>query len=123
MARARFVAVALSVAGACGALAASAWSAPSTPRTLTYELVDCAGPAGTPTSLTGVKQPSQAAALHLKGGGNFVFVEAIDAATGAVLFTVPGFDRNDIQLVTCNLVQPETGIVVTGKVTPTRPGA
>lgn len=120
MPRSRFVAVALAVAGACGALSSGAWAAPSTPRTLTYEMTDCAGPAGTPTSLVGFKQPGGAAALHLETGGNFVFMEAIDANTGAILFSTPGFERNGIPLVTCELVAPLQDVIVSGLVTPTR---
>lgn len=113
--------MALTLAGASGALALGASAAPSSDKTVTYELIDCVGPPGTPASLTGVKQPSGAAALHLTSGGNFVFKEAVTAATGEVLFSTPGFDRNDIALVTCELVQPEQGIVVSGLVTPARP--
>ena len=123
MVRHRFVAVAVAVAGLSGALAPSAWTAPSTPRTLTYELTNCVGPAGTPTSLTGVKQPGEAAALHLKNGDKFIFMEAVDATTGEVFFSTPGFGHNDIALVTCDLVQPETGVIVRGLITPVRPGA
>ena len=81
MVRFRFVAGAVAVAGVCGALAPGAWTAPSTPRTLTYELENCRGPDGTPASLTGVKQPGEAAALHLtNGGGNYIFMEAFPTA-------------------------------------------
>jgi hypothetical protein len=68
-------------------------------------LTECEGPPGTPPSLTGVKQPSEAAALHLtNGGGNYNFMEAVDA-TGT-LFTVPGFDHNNLALVTASKLSP-----------------
>lgn len=117
------VAVALALAAAGGVLAQGTSAAPSTGTTVTYEMIDCVGPAGTPASLVGVKQPSGAAALHLTSGGNFVFKEAVVAATGEVLFSTPGFERNDNALVTCTLVAPEPGIVVSGLVTPARRSA
>ena len=121
MVRYRMVAVAVAVAGVCGALAPGAWTAPSTPRTLTYELTGCVGPAGTPPSLTGVKQPGEAAALHLTNGrGNFIFMEAVDATTGEIFFSTPGFGHNKLALVTCDEVQPETGVIVRGLISPVR---
>ena len=103
------------------ACVASASADPSTPRTLTYHLTNCVGPAGTPSTMDGVKQPSQAAALHLTNGlGDFVFMKAVDATTGAVLFATPGFDRNSLPTVTCNVIQPQTkqALIVTGLITP-----
>lgn len=124
MFRFRFVAVAVAVAGVCGALAPGAWTAPSTPRTLTYVLENCTGPAGTPTTLTGVKQPSEAAALHLRnGGGNYIFMEAFPTADpDHPFFRTPGFDRNNLALVTCNLTQPPQDVPTTvrGLITPVR---
>jgi hypothetical protein len=108
----------------CAALlvsGAGASAAPATSRTLTYHLTDCVGAPGTPTSLDGVKQPSEAAALHLTdGSGNFVFMKAVDAATGAVLFATPGFDHNGLPTVTCDLIHPVTGAesIVTGLISP-----
>ncbi len=93
---------------------------PSTPTTLTYELTDCVGPAGTPTALTGYKQPSGAAVLHLAGGGQFIFTSAVDVASGRTLFSTRGFDRNGHATVSCDNVHPVTGDLarVTGLVTP-----
>jgi hypothetical protein len=66
------VAVRATLAGLARVATASA--DPSTPRTLTYHLTDCVGPAGTPSTMDGVKQPGQAAAIHLTNGlGDFVF--------------------------------------------------
>ena len=84
---------------AVGALPTQGASAdPSTPRTLTYELTDCTGPAGTPTMLVGFKQPSEGAALHLTTGAKYVFMRAVDAVTGEVFFTTPGFERHTLIL-------------------------
>jgi hypothetical protein len=110
-----FASASLSTAGAS--------AAPSTPRTLTYHLSACVGPAGTPTTLDGVKQPSEAAALHLMdGGGNFIFMKAVDVATGDVAFATPGFDHNDLPTVTCHLIHPvtEAESIVTGLISPVR---
>jgi hypothetical protein len=106
------------------ALAPGAWTAPSTPRTLTYELENCRGPDGTPASLTGVKQPGEAAALHLtSGGGNYIFMEAFPTADPDHPFVrTPGFDHNNLALVTCDLTQPtqEVETTVRGLITPAR---
>ena len=124
MARYRLVAGAVVVAGVCGALAPVAWAAPSTPRTLTYELENCEGPDGTPASLTGVKQPGEAAALHLRNvGGNYVFMEAFATADPEnPFFTTPGFEHNNLALVTCDLTQPPQDVATTvrGLITPVR---
>ena len=96
------------VAGA--ALPAAASAQPSTPSTLTYEFTDCSGPAGTPTDFDAVKQPGEGAALHLTdGSGIFIAVQAEDVETGTVLFTTPGFERNDLPTVTCSVVNPRNG--------------
>ena len=80
----RLIVLAASIA-AVGALPTQgAWADPSTPRTLTYVLTGCTGPAGTPATLVGFKQPSEAAALHLTTGAKYVFMRAVDAVTGDV---------------------------------------
>jgi hypothetical protein len=125
MTSSRFNAALLSaLACAAGFLSATgASAAPSTPRTLTYHLTGCSGASGTPTSLDGVKQPSEAAALQLTdGSGTFVFMKAVDAETGAVLFATPGFEHNNLPTVTCDLIHPVTGdeSIVTGLIAPVR---
>ncbi len=118
----RAVAAAVVLASTFGAGAVSAH--PSTPTTLTYELTDCSGPVGTPTTLTGFKQPSGAAVLHLAGGGQFIFTSAVDVATGRTLFSTPGFERNGHATVSCDNVHPVTGDLarVTGLITPVARG-
>lgn len=112
---------------ACGSVFAAATiggvarAAPSTPATLTYHFTECTGPAGTPTTFDAVKQPSEAAGLQLtNGSGTFVLVEAIDPATGTILFTTPGFKKNKLPTITCNLIHPVTGadVVITGFIAP-----
>jgi hypothetical protein len=123
MRRLRLCAVALaflSVIGA-GTVAGVARADPSTPTTLTYYLTDCTGPAGTPTTIDAVKQPGEAAAIHLtSGSGTFIFIEAVDVATGTVSFTTPGFTHNDLPTITCSLIHPVTGklVLVTGFIAP-----
>jgi hypothetical protein len=98
-------------------------AAPSTPRTLTYHFTDCNGPAGTPATIDAVKQPGEAAALHLvDGSGVYVLMEAIDLETGDILFTTAGFDKNDLPTVTCRLIHPVTGelSLITGVIAPVR---
>jgi hypothetical protein len=87
---------------------------------LTYHLTDCEGPAGSLGSIDGVKQPSEAAALHLNDGSVYVFMKAVDAVTGAVLFETPGFEHNTLPTVTCDLIHPVTGeqSIVTGLIAP-----
>ena len=123
MVQRRFLAVALTLAAVSAANAPGAVGAPSRPETLRYELTGCSGPAGTPTSLTGLKQPGEAAALHLTNGrGNFIFMEAVDATTGEVFFSTPGFGKNSLSLVTCDLIHPTTSeqLIVRGLIAPVR---
>ncbi len=87
----------------------SAAAGPSTSKTLTYHLTDCTGPAGTPTDFFAVKQPGGAAALHLVDGpGVFIAVQAVDVASGTVLFSTPGFEHNHLPTVTCLAIHPVT---------------
>ena len=105
-----------------GLLPAAA-AAPSTPKTLTYHFTSCTGPAGTPTTFDALKQPGGAAALHLVDeNAIFVAMRAIDAETGATLFTTKGFDRNDVPTVTCQVIHPVSLRLhlVTGTITPIR---
>ncbi len=97
---------------------------PSMAATLTYELTDCVGPSGTPSVLIGYKQPSGAAALHLAGGGQFIFTSAVDVATGRTLFATRGFEHNGQATVTCDNINPVSGDLarVTGLITPVAKG-
>lgn len=121
MGRYRFVAIAVAVTGVCGALAPGAWTAlPPQSTPLRYELENCDGPTG---SLTGFKQPGEAAALHLTNGGKYIFMEAFPTGDEEhPFFTTPGFDHNNLALVTCTLSQPlqDTPTTVRGLITPLR---
>lgn len=103
------VALVLSWAIAEPAIGTAAGATLPTSSRLTYHFTNCRGPSGTPTTFDAVKQPGGAAALHLLGGGGtFVAMEAIDLATGEVLFTTRGFERNGLALVTCRAIHPVT---------------
>jgi hypothetical protein len=118
-----FVALLASLASVAVLPAGGAWATPSTPSTLTYEFTDCEGPPGTPESFDAVKQPGEAAALHLaNGSGNFIAMAAIDVATGNVLFMTPGFETNDLPTVTCSVINPRNDRLqlVTGLIVPVR---
>ena len=75
-------------------------------------------------TLTGFKQPSggmssgsEAAALHLTTGGKYIFMEAFPTGDpDHPFFTTPGFDQNNLVLVTCTLGQ--TTVSVRGLITP-----
>ena len=55
-----------------------------------------------------MKQLSESAALQLTdGSATVVLMEAIDAATGAVLLTTPGFHHNNLPTATCKSDQPQ----------------
>jgi hypothetical protein len=121
MARSRSIIALLALVAGAALSAAAASADPSTPSTLTYEFTDCTGPAGTPTQFDAVKQPGEAAALHLTdGSGVFIAVQAVDIETRAVLFTTPGFQENDLTTVTCSVVNPRNGReqLVTGLIVP-----
>lgn len=111
MARARSITVLLAlVAGGALLPAAAASAGPLPPSALTFHFVACAGPAGTPEAFDAVKQPGGAAALRLiPGSGVFVVIEAIDVATGDLLFTTPGFAHNGLTTVTCSVANPTNG--------------
>jgi len=116
------LAVVASLASVGGVLpGGAAWAVPSTPRTLTYEFTDCQGPAGTPEAFDAVKQPGEAAALHLTDdGGIFIAMSAIDVLTGDVLFATPGFQRNELATATCSVINPRNDrlLRVTGLIVP-----
>jgi hypothetical protein len=103
---------------------------PSNRKTLTYFFHDC----GSRPDFYAVKQPSQAAALHLlDGSGTFVAVKAVVLgdqtvggtfyADGTVLFATPGFSgKNKLATITCTNLSATSGILarVTGYIAPTK---
>jgi hypothetical protein len=95
---------------------------PSNDRTLTYEFTGCRDSNGAAVpNFQAVKQPGQAAAVHLLDGrGNFLFMRAEDL-DGNLLFEVPGFTgRNGLPTITCINTSPLSGTTarVTGYIAP-----
>jgi hypothetical protein len=114
------------VAGSGGTASAE----PRNDRTLTYHFTACtSGP-----NFDAVKQPSEAAALHLADDtGNFVAMKAVVLgnqtvngtfyADGTILFETPGFSGpNGLPTITCTNTSPVSGITarVTGYIAPTK---
>jgi hypothetical protein len=121
MARTRLLIAMLALVAGAGLSEAAASAAPSTPNTLTYEFTGCTGPG--PTEFDAVKQPGEAAALHLTdGSGVFIALAAVDVETEAELFKTPGFERNALSetTITCSVVNPRNGReqLVTGLIVP-----
>ena len=100
-------------------------------KTLTYFFHDC----GSVQDFYAVKQPSEAAALHLlDGSGTFVAMTAVVLgdqtvggtfyADGTVLFATPGFSEgtNNLATITCTNLSATSGILarVTGYIAPTK---
>jgi hypothetical protein len=101
--------------------AGAALADPATPTTLVYTFTNCVGPTGTVPGFEAVKQPGNAAALHLTDGtGMFVVMSAVDEVTGATLFATPGFEENGLPTVACDSVHPVTHQLarVSGIITP-----
>jgi len=126
--RSAFTVVCVSVLAAVSGGTASA--EPDNDRTLTYHLTACtSGP-----DFDAVKQPGQAAALHLADDtGNFVSMKAVVLgnqtvngtfyADGTILFETPGFSGpNGLPTITCTNTSPVSGITarVTGYIAPSK---
>jgi hypothetical protein len=108
----------------------AAMAEPDNGHTLTYTFTSCtSGP-----DFQAVKQPSEAAALHLvDGSGNFIAMKAVvlgdqtvngtSYANGTVLFATPGFSGpNGLPTITCTNTSETSEITarVTGYIAPTR---
>ena len=124
-----FVAFVCALVVAASALVGVANADPSNGKTLTYFFQDC----GAVQNFYAVKQPSQAAGLHLvNGSGTFVAIKAVVLgnqtvggtfyADGTVLFATPGFSTNNLPTITCTNLSPTSGILarVTGYIAPTQ---
>lgn len=118
------------VSALAGSFGGVATAEPNNDKTLTYVFTECTSG---PSYFEAVKQPSEAAALHLVGGsGNFVAMKAVVEgdqtvngtfyANGTVLFATPGFSGpNNLPTITCLSTSPVSGITsrVTGYIAPT----
>ena len=126
----RSAAALVCVSALAGSLGSVATAEPNNDKTLTYAFTECTSG----SDFEAVKQPSEAAALHLVGGsGNFVAMKAVVLgdqtvngtfyADGTVLFATPGFlGPNGLPTITCTSTSPVSGITsrVTGYIAPTR---
>jgi hypothetical protein len=118
------------VSALAGSFGGAATAEPNNDKTLTYVFTDCTSG----SDFEAVKQPSEAAALHLVGGsGNFVAMKAVVLgdqtvngtfyADGTVLFATQGFSGpNDLPTITCTSTSPVSGITsrVAGYIAPTK---
>jgi hypothetical protein len=126
----RCAAIVTCVSGLAAGSTGIANADPNNARTLTYAFSSCTSG----TNFDAIKQPSQAAALHLvEGSGVFVAMEAVVLgdqivdgtfyADGTVLFATPGFSGpNGLPTVTCTNTSPTSGLTsrVTGYIAPAK---
>ena len=107
----------LAAALTAGLFGGVASAAPDNDATLVYSFTNCNGHA----DFQAVKQPSQAASVHLTDGtGNFLFMKAVvlgdqgDLLDGTVLFDTRGITSGaaNVETVTCDLVSPLDGVLV-----------
>ena len=106
-----FIAAALLVAAL--ALPATALAEPGGPdgANLQLHLIDCTGPAGTPTSFDAESQ-HRGAAWHLTDSRQiFVGLIGFGETTNTLEVLTPGFALNARPTVTCRSVRPDTGHV------------
>jgi hypothetical protein len=130
MKRLRRLAAALAcVSAIAAATVAVAHADPSNFGTTTWTFTNCTGPAGTPTTFDAVRQEftlptgsiQGTATLFLLTSGTELFnpfmVTNLDTGASG---TNPGFDHNNLLLVTCNTTSPVTGThyLFTGFLTP-----
>lgn len=120
MRRKPFITVAL-VSSVLAIASAPALADPGNSGTRTITLYNCTGPAGTPTTFTIVKESGIVTAFHLVDGtGLFIPVGLADLTAGQQLTVLPGFDVNNVPLVTCNITRPRDGelFLIAGFFTP-----
>ena len=124
-----FLVVLACVSAVAATTVAVAQADPSNFGTVTWTFTNCTGPAGTPTTFNAVREEFTTPTGSIEG------MPAIFLLTsGTELFqpfmltnldtggsgTTPGFDHNNLLLVTCNTTSPVTGTryLFTGFLTP-----
>ena len=123
-----FLVVLACVSAIAATTVAVAQADPSNFGTVTWTFTNCTGPAGTPTTFDTARQefttPSDlivgAGLFHLTDGtANFNPFMVTNLDTGGS-GTTPGFNHNNLLLVTCNTTSPVTGThyLFTGFLTP-----
>jgi hypothetical protein len=124
-----FLAALACVSAIAATTVAVAQADPSNFGTTTWTFTNCTGPAGTPTTFDAVRQEFTTPegviegmpALFLLTSGTELFnpfmVTNLDTGGSG---TNPGFDHNNLLLVTCNTTSPVTGThyLFTGFLTP-----
>jgi hypothetical protein len=124
-----FLAALACVSAMAATIVAAADADPSNFGTVTWTFTNCTGPAGTPTTFDTARQefttPTGAIvgmpAIFLLADGTQLFnpfmVTNLDTGGSG---TNPGFEHNDLLLVTCNTTSPVTGThyLFTGFLTP-----
>jgi hypothetical protein len=124
-----FLAALACVSAVAATTAAVANADPANFGTVTWTFTNCTGPAGTPTTFDAVRQefttPNDAIvgmpAIFLVTDGTSLFnpfmVTILDTGASG---TNPGFEQNNLLLVTCETTSPVTGThyLFTGFLTP-----
>jgi hypothetical protein len=123
-----FLVVLACVSAIAATTVAVAHADPSDSVTVTWTFTNCTGPAGTPTTFDTVRVEFTTASDLLVGPGLFFLTSGTElfnpfmvtiVDTGAS-GTNPGFEQNNLLLVTCETTSPVTGThyLFTGFLTP-----
>jgi hypothetical protein len=100
---------------ACAAVSlAAAATAQGGAATETWNLFDCSGPAGTPSSFSATRSSASVGnALHVEGGGTFVVLYAYNEDLG--VYNVPVLSPGKVQtaVVQCSAIGPKFGVPFT----------
>ena len=102
----------LSATLACAAVSmAAASAAQGNVSTDTWNLYDCSGPAGTPSSFSATRASASVGnSLHVEGGGTFVVLYAYNEDLG--VYNVPTLSPGKVQTaaVQCSAIGPKFGV-------------
>jgi hypothetical protein len=106
----------------CAAVVAGALavSASADPGDVTVTLFNCAGPAGTPTTIVVEKENETDVSLRAVDGTSvFRIVAEEDLTTGTSFVVGKGLYNNGVPLVTCDVIRPNgDNAIITGLLTP-----
>ena len=95
-------------------LLGTAWAdaEPLNGGTRTITLYNCSGPSGTPGTFTIQKESGIVTSFHVVDSTTmFIPTSLTDVTAGVVEFSYPGFNKNAVALVTCNITRPTDGEV------------
>ena len=126
-----FLVVLACVSAIAATTVAVAQADPSNFGTVTWTFTNCTGPAGTPTTFDAVRQEFTTPngdiegmpALFLLTSGTELFVPNMVTLDTGASGTTPGFNHNNLLLVTCETTSPVTGThyLFSGFLTPVGP--